>query len=106
MTLELDAHEGLRSAFGDKHAPLLDVCGMGSTSKRVYGDNFSIGSNRIPTPILQDPLSDNQESKAHLDAAHSVRTCAQDELSALNATTGSFGCRMKVFLLCMDWRCT
>jgi len=26
----------------------------------------------------------------------------QDELAALDATTGSRGCRMEVFLLCMD----
>ena len=44
------------SAFGDKHAPLLDVCGVGSTSyegtsKRVCGDNLSVARNRIPTPV-------------------------------------------------------
>ena len=50
--------------------------------------NATTGSLGCRMKILQDPLSDNLESKAHLDAAHSVRSCAQqDQLWDRGAST-------------------
>ena len=97
VCLCLDAGMGWLSALAHEHGHRVmtqltckslcsDTSGDTEMMTKCYTYVFAYSSLRTSvtyalspthTQILQDPLSDNLESKAHLDAAHSVRTCAQ-----------------------------